>query len=77
MEIKKRIKELVLDAGEDFGLAVVLRAIENSYMARGISKAFLTSEQLWTVYGLWNLEHDNYDQQIEECKQFIGSLLGV
>jgi hypothetical protein len=25
----------------------------------------------------WNLEHDNYDQQSEECKQFIGSLLGV
>jgi hypothetical protein len=25
----------------------------------------------------WNLEHDNYDQQSEECKRFVGSLLGV
>lgn len=25
----------------------------------------------------WNLEQDNYDRQSEECKQFIGSLLGV
>ncbi len=26
---------------------------------------------------VWNLEHDNYDDQSEECKQFLGSLLGV
>jgi hypothetical protein len=25
----------------------------------------------------WQLISDNYDQQSEECKQFIGSLLGV
>lgn len=25
----------------------------------------------------WNLSQDNYDQQSEECKRFIGSLLGV
>ena len=25
----------------------------------------------------WNLEHDNYGQQSEECKLFIGSPLGM
>jgi hypothetical protein len=66
-------KEQLRIDGSPITLAVVLRTI----------KPFVTNtqhdnhalEQL--VDGIWNLEHDNYDQQSEECKQFIGSLLGV
>lgn len=67
-------------------LAVVLRAISLSLirkMPKENKEIVVTSvgEFLWyntdNVLAEWNLEHDNYDQQSEECKLFIGNLLGV
>lgn len=73
-------------AEKDITIAVVLRAIENHLRTKFESQpnADLLSnfqEGLWTLtkdlLHKWNLKVD-YDQQSEECKQFIGSLiLGV
>jgi hypothetical protein len=49
-------------------LAVVLRAIGDKKLRK---------DDAWEIVCLWNLEHDNFDQQSDECKQFIGSLLGI
>lgn len=72
---------------KEFTLAVVLRAIE-VIASRSIANIQDGDEAayeyyhnrerwFWSVVDMWNLEHDNYDQQSEECKQFIGKLLGV
>ena len=61
------IKEIL---GSPITLAVVLRAIRTHHH-RG-NKYY---DALPMVVRKWNLEHDNYDQQSDECKQFIGSLL--
>ena len=51
-------------------LAVVLRAaVFQSY------PPFTRGGHILDVVERWNLFQDNYDQQSEECKQFIGSLL--
>lgn len=78
--------------GSPITLAVVLRAIEKykddlgvegegSFVGVMEGGAFIqqdaeTSEVTFDG-AQWNLEHDSYAQQSEECKQFIGSLLGV
>lgn len=66
--------------GSPITLAVVLRAIERAKgitgYAVGQNGAFYFHGQELFKVPRWNLEHD-YDQQSEECKQFIGSLLGV
>src|SRR5882724_10985711 len=68
-----------------FTLAVVLRAIkaekpysyfidiEGSFWKW--DKLYKTPEQVEGAVK-WNLEHDNYDQQSEETRAFIGLLLG-
>jgi hypothetical protein len=68
-------------------LAVVLRAIlkanPRSYMVDIVGNFWewtsmdTAPKELGGIGATWNLEHDNYDQQTEECKRFIGSLLGV
>lgn len=82
---KQKILELVPDAKEDFGLAVVLRAIEkhnrqtstvHSHIAVSVYGEFYDSGEK-KVLGHWNLEHDDYDKQSDPTKQFISSLLGV
>jgi hypothetical protein len=59
-------------------LAVVLRAIEKHY--KGDQFALMSSNGWLSMLGKkhcrWDLTKD-YDQQSEECTQFIGSLLGV
>jgi hypothetical protein len=66
--------------GSPITLAVVLRAIQKE---RGIKQHdtvnFYSTDADWVlkVIMYWNLEHDDYDQQSDECKQFIGSLLGL
>lgn len=75
-------KDLVQNGGEfeilgsPITLATVLRAIQK--------QTKYTSAYMFEAYGkycpvnaFWNLEHDNYDQQSEECKQFLGTLWGV
>jgi hypothetical protein len=52
-------------------LAVVLRAI-------GLERFGNNDDIRELIYGYvhsWDMLHDNYDQQSEECKQFIGSLI--
>jgi hypothetical protein len=74
--------------GSPITLAVVLRAIkalkednaiEFGVRADGHFLMDFCEKTAWVDGGetpvIWNLEHDNYDQQSEECKQFIGSLL--
>lgn len=70
--------------GSPITLAVLLRAIlkEKPYSyfvdIRGnFWKWVNVNEAPIETGAIWNLEHDNYDQQSDECKQFIGSLLGV
>ncbi len=67
-------------------LAVVLRAIEEAtshtedltfITSTGIFGSLVGGEAVWEKVIEWNLEHDNYDQQSEETKKFIGNLLGV
>lgn len=64
--------------GSPLTLAVVLRAMEKSndgfaLKLHTIHDSFFFQENT----PAWNLEHDTYDQQSEETKAFIGSLLGV
>lgn len=66
----------------DIGIAVVLRAIRNAgHGIYGKGSSGGDDKGNWFFINdskhAWNLEHDNYDQQSEECKQFIGSFLGV
>lgn len=68
--------------GSPITLAVVLRAIRNAgHGIYGKGSSGGDDKGNWFFINdskhAWNLEHDNYDQQSEECKQFIGSLLGV
>lgn len=56
--------------GSPITLAVVLRAIGKNMT--DIYKA--PDAKIDTMYK-WNLEHDNYDDQSQETKDFIGSLL--
>lgn len=72
-------------------LAVVLRAIEKVMkpdwqINLGTTVRDRNNKLVWTIQvthdsggrgAEWNLEHDNYDQQSEETRAFIGSLLGV
>ena len=63
--------------GHPITLAVVLRAINQKY---------IESNDVWFVYDLrqtqlsgmerWNLSKDNFNDQSEETKTFIGGLLG-
>ena len=61
---------------ERITLAVVLRAIMkakfdgNQYDAMG-------SKSAADICRLWILDSDNYDDQTEETKRFIGNLLGL
>lgn len=69
-------------------LAVVLRAIAQATLDAGCPFVVDSAGQIYdvreqdevgylkTTRASWNLEK-NYDQQSGECKQFIGSLLGV
>ena len=79
-KVKARIQELVPDAGEDFGLAVVLRAIRKSpngiALCRGMDGDLLAVIPSVGNEFVWDLKVD-YDQQSEETRAFIGSLLGV
>jgi hypothetical protein len=68
----------------DITLAVVLRAIEKLHPADWFAVDTLGS--IWKggeksgeeeIVGRWNLTEDNYDDQAEETRAFIGSLLGV
>jgi len=77
-----RARELVQE--RPITLSTVLRAIGN--MSTGMEYTTVDDNgKFWTVQKgkivattvSWNLEQDNYDAQSEECKQFIGSLLGV
>lgn len=60
-------------------LAVVLRAIPKKGKTVKINDegTFFTGVSDEMKSAVWDLKHDNYDQQSEECKQFIGSLLNV
>lgn len=93
MTTKERIKELVSDAPDNFGLAVVLRAVESvGEKSTEHGKEAVAVDQSGkfarvtvfnngglniTTLGWWNLTFDNYDDQSEETKAFIGKLLGV
>lgn len=81
MTTKERIKELVPDASDDFGLADVLRAIE---MANVEVTLQIYGQKLgighydknnYHTHSSWNFE-ENYDGQSQPTKDFIGSLLG-
>jgi hypothetical protein len=67
--------------GSPITLAVVLRAIKQNTIIYGDLPADMQLLNMQRKYGevagRWNLKADNYDQQSEECKQFIGSLLGI
>lgn len=69
-------------------LAVVLRAIDKKDVAvetyiqydlgaLAIGRDFHEDENSYAHWCYWNLEHDNYDAQSQETKDFIGRLLGV
>jgi hypothetical protein len=76
------LKEIL---GSPITLAVVLRAIHASlkgsskWLDVGMSGQFTGNFFNWEEdeVSFWNLEHDTYDQQSDECKFFIGKLLGV
>jgi len=64
--------------GKPITLAVVIMAINQKY---------IESNNVWFVYDLrqtqlsgiekWNLSKDNFNDQTEETKTFIGGLLGI
>lgn len=63
--------------GSPITLAVVLRAIETKYGDHilefsGIKTCSLQAARLVAI---WNLEHDNFDDQSQPTKDFIGSLI--
>lgn len=62
----------------DITLAVVLRAIQKtdyqSFLNLILESDKITLESRSKMVD-WNLEHDNYDAQSQETKDFIGSLL--
>ena len=64
-------------------LAVVLRAIQNSghWALCGVANNQLVLEELGTIgegrFHYWNLAKDNYDEQSQETKDFIGSLIQI
>lgn len=61
---------------ESPSLAVVWRAYEQNVKPNNWGyDAF--KEGVWQIIVYWDLKHDNYDQQSEETRAFIGSLLGV
>lgn len=63
------------DMTDPITLAVVLRAI-----GYDTQKVILTADDNYKIGKIvrrWNLTNDNYDDQTEETKKFIGSLLGV
>lgn len=90
-KVKAKIQELLPDMDwqkaertdgmweETITLAVVLRALEKNTVIYGDLPARMQLENVQKRYGEvaghWNLRTDNYDQQSEETKQFIGSLL--
>jgi len=57
--------------GKPITLAVVLLAIEKKNKAR----LELTVTEWEDVLGFWNLSKDNFNDQTEETKEFIGGLL--
>lgn len=56
-------------------LAVVLRAMLAHTNEKG--EHTINDKEFNEVVWHWKWAKDNYDQQSEECKQFIGQLLGV
>lgn len=64
-----RARELV--RRKSITLAVVLRAIILDALPT------LKKDEVLETVARWNLVADNYDEQSEECRQFIGNLLGV
>lgn len=65
--------------GSPITLAIVLRAlipqdiaVDNEGLLYNYSAGFMSDPK-----AKWNLTKDNYDDQSEECRAFIGSLLGV
>lgn len=86
--IKAKIQELVPDLNGDSvaTLAVVLRAIEKGNPSaltnvhvelNGNICVRKSGQETFHIEAYWNLEQDNYDQQSDETKQFIGQLLNV
>lgn len=65
----------------DITLAIVLRAIGNGsdLSEYDIARDALTTRRFRPYERVvrWNLEHDNYDAQSQETKDFIGILLNV
>ena len=81
--IKQKIQELIPDAKDDFGIAVVLRAFQKGKKNPQSSLSVDSYGEL-KFYDFrkrkenkWDLFADNYDLQSEECKRFIGEILGV
>lgn len=64
--------------GSSITLSVVLRAIGIDDKTTGTMDKWRESAAMaLDILARWNLTKDNYDDQTEETKKFIGSLLGV
>jgi len=69
---KKMIEENFEILGKPITLAVILLAIEKKNKAM----LELTVVEWGDILGFWNLSKDNFNDQSEETKTFIGGLLG-
>lgn len=64
--------------GSPITLAVVLRTLEFVDVDKKYPmERYPLTKIVGMIVGLWNLTKDNYDDQSEETKAFIGQLLGV
>jgi hypothetical protein len=61
--------------GAPITLAVVLRAM--FVHTNGKSEHAIRDTEFTEVMWRWKWANDNYDQQSDECKHFIGLLLGI
>lgn len=84
--VKKLSNALAVFQDEPITLAVVLRAIEKGNPSaltnvhvelNGNICVRKSGQENFHMEAYWNLEQDNYDQQSDETKQFIGQLLNV
>jgi len=71
----KRIQELVECISKPITIAVVLRALREIQQKQKLWFGYELVQTQSSVLEKWNLSKDNFNDQSEETKSFIGELL--